>query len=119
MSEKKRTTYKRGSNLDLPTTVDKSKYAYRWTKVSKNSDDYDPRGWEVDLSKDGKPSRRGEDLVLSRMPLDMFEEMSAEKDADRKNQIKHFFEQQAAEDEKDSHEFKKKGGKVKFEFKQE
>lgn len=121
MSEKKRSTYQRGSMTDLPKHVDKTKYGYRWisaTKLSENSDEYEPRGWEVDKNAEGKTTKRG-DLILGRMPIDQFEAMKAEKETARKEQIGLLGQQQAEENERDSHEFRKKGGKVKFELKQE
>jgi len=121
MSEKKRTTYKKGSLVDLPAHIDKSKFGYRWlnaTKLSENTDGYEPRGYELDKNDEGKVTRRG-DLVLGRMPIDQYEAMKEEKDEARKSQMELFFTQQAAEEERLTHEFKKKGGKVKFEFTKE
>jgi hypothetical protein len=122
MSEKKRSTYKKGSLLDLPNHADKSKFAYRWVnanKVSQSSDGYDPRGWELDKNAEGNTTRRGDDAILARMPLDLFEDMKAQKDEERLNQVKTYLEAQAAAEEELSHEFRKKGGKTKFKFEQE
>ncbi len=121
MSEKKRSIYNRGSRLDLPKHVDKSKYGYRWIgaeSLSAASDGYEHRGWEVDKSPEGSVTRR-QDLILGRMPIDMFEAMKADKEEARLNQMKHFMQKQAADEDRLTHEFKKKGGKVKFEFTQE
>jgi hypothetical protein len=121
MSEKKRSTYKRGSLADLPSHVDKSKYGYRWInaeRLHENSDGYEPRGFELDKTAEGKVTRRG-DLILGRMPIDMHNAMRDQKDEERKSQLELLFQKQAAQEDKDSHEFKKKGGRVKFEFKQE
>jgi hypothetical protein len=121
MAEKKRSTYKRGAAGDLPGHVDKSKYYYRWlnaNKVAQNSDYYDPRGYELDKNADGKTTVR-EDRILGRMPIDLYEAMKEEKEEARKSQLQLVLESQAAQEERDSHEFKKKGGKIKFEFTQE
>jgi hypothetical protein len=121
MTEKKRSTYNKGSKLDLPKHIDSTKYGYRWIsseRLAENSDGYEPRGWEIDKSEEGKTTRRG-DLVLGRMPIDMFTEMKEQKDTDRKDQMQLLLEKQSAEEEKEFHEIKKKGGRVKFEFKQE
>lgn len=119
---KKRTVYKKGALLDFPETLcDKTKYGYKWRsaeKLSQLSDGYDPDGWELVKDKDGKHVRRG-DLILAQMPKDMYDAMKESKEEDRKMQLNLLMENQAAELERDSHDFRKKGGKIKFEFKQE
>lgn len=120
MSDKKRTTYKVGSTTTLPKHVDKTKFGYRWLsadKLAAASDGYEHRGYEVDKNPEGNTTKRG-DLILGRMPIDAFEDMKQQKEEARVDQLKLFMEKQAADDERDSHEFKKKGGKVKFEFTQ-
>lgn len=123
MSEKKRTSYKRGTTTSLPSHVDKKKYGYRWLNASKlaaASDGYESRGYEIDKDPAGQVTRR-DDLILGRMPLDVFEEMKAQKDEDRLGQMallkEHHAEQQAVQE----HQLKKMGGRVqgKFELKQE
>jgi hypothetical protein len=119
--EKKRSTYKRGSKLDLPTGIDKSKYGYRWIsaeRLAAASDGYEERGFELHKTEEGKEVRRG-DLVLGRMPIDQYNAMKAEKEEARVNQMALLVEAQAEQEAREGHEFKKKGGKIKFEFKQE
>lgn len=120
--EKKRTVYKPGNLLDMPEhMLDRSKYGYKWRsaeQLSALSDGYDPKHWELFKDKEGKLVRRG-DLILAQMPIDMYQAMKEHKDEARKQQTQLLFEKQAAEFERDSHEFRKKGGKIKFEFKQE
>lgn len=121
-TEKKRTTYKRGSQLDMPEHVlNRAQYGYRWIsaeRLAEATDGYEPRGWSLFKDSDGKHIRRG-DLILAQMPKDMFDAMKEEKEEARNLQLKLLLESQAAEMERDAHEFRKKGGKVKFEFKQE
>jgi len=119
---KKRTSYKRGNELDLPEhNLDRSQYGYRWisaSKLAEATDGYEPRGWELFKDKDGKHVRRG-DLILAQMPKDMHNAMIEAKEEARKSQMQLLLESQTAQTERDSHEFRKKGGKIKFEFKQE
>jgi len=119
---KKRTVYKPGSLTDFPEhMLDRSKYGYKWRaseQLAGLSDGYDPKGWELFKDKEGKFIKRG-DLVLAQMPIDMYRAMQEAKQEARDNQTRLLFDQQAAEFDRDSHEFRKKGGKVKFEFKQE
>lgn len=118
---KKRTVYKRGNDLDLPAGLDKVNYGYRWIsaeKLAAATDGYEPRGWALYTNKEGKHVRRG-DLILAQMPKDMHDAMREEKEDARKNQIRLLMEDQAAQMERESHDFRKKGGKIKFEFKQE
>lgn len=121
-TEKKRTTYKRGNLLDFPEhMLNRSLYGYKWRsqeRLAGMSDGYDPQGWEIVKDKDGKPIRR-EDLVLAQMPIDMYQAMKEQKKEDRESQTRLLLETQAAEFERESHEFRKAGGKIKFEFKQE
>lgn len=121
MTTKKRSTYGAGSRLDLPKHVDKSKYGYRWIsadRLAENSDGYEPRGWELDKDPEGKVTKRG-DLVLGRMPIDMHQEMKQAKEEARVNQMQLMLERQSADEERATHEFRKKGGKIKFEYKQD
>lgn len=122
MSEKKRTVYKPGNLLDFPEQLlDRTRYSYKWRaaeQLAGMSDGYDPKGWELFKDKDGKYVKRG-DVILAQMPLDMYRAMKEDKEATKKRQTELLFENQAAELERESHEFRKKGGKVKFEFKQE
>lgn len=119
---KKRTVYKPGNLLDFPEhLLDRSKFGYKWRsqeQLSALSDGYDPKHWELFKDKDGKPIKRG-DLVLAQMPIDMYTAMKEAKEETRKNQTKLLVENDAAQMDRDAHEFRKKGGKVKFEFKQE
>lgn len=118
---KKRTVYKRGSDLDLPAGLDKAKYGYRWIsaeKLAAATDGYEPRGWALYTDTAGKHVRRG-DLILAQMPIDMYNAMKEDKEDARKSQLKLLIEDQAAQMERDAHEFRKKGGKIKFEYKQE
>lgn len=119
---KKRTVYRKGGLLDFPEHIlERSKYGYKWRsaeKLSQMSDNYDPDGWELFHDKDGKTIKRG-DLILAQMPKDMYDAMKAEKEEARVGQIRFLMESQAAEMEREGHEFRKKGGKIKFEFKQE
>lgn len=122
MSEnvKKRSTYKAKDRLALPDSIDKKKYGYRWLskdRLAENSDGYDPRGWELHKEADGKTLVRG-DLVLGRMPIDEYEEMKAEKDQARRDQMELVLQKQAENLERESHEFRKKGGKIQFNFEQ-
>lgn len=121
MSEKKRSTYKKGSKLDLPQGIDKAKYGYRWIgqdRFQDNSDGYEERGYEIHKDADGKPVRRG-DLLLGRMPIDAHSDRREENEKARVEQTQYVLEKQAAEDEQMAHEFKKKGGKMKFNYSQE
>jgi len=122
MVEKKRTVYREGNRLDFPEhMLDRSRYGYKWRSAERlagMTDGYDPKGWELFKDKDGKHVRR-DDLILAQMPIDMWKAMKEQKDEARENQTRLLFDQQAAEMDRDSHEFRKKGGKVKFEFKQE
>ena len=118
---KKRTVYKRGNDLDLPAGLDKAKFGYRWIsaeKLAAATDGYEPRGWALHTNAEGKHVRRG-DLILAQMPIDMYNAMKEEKEDARKGQMKLLIEDQAAQMERDAHEFRKKGGKIKFEYKQE
>jgi hypothetical protein len=120
--EKKRTTYKPGNLLDFPEhLMDRAKYGYKWRsqeQLAALSDGYDPKHWQIALDKDGKSIKRG-DLVLAQMPIDMYQAMKDHKDEVRRSQTQLLLEKEAAQFDRDSHEFRKKGGKVKFEFKQE
>lgn len=117
MSEKKRSTYKRGSKFDLPAHVDEKKFKYRWVsarKLEQYSDSYDERGYEIDKSgAEGKSIRR-EDVVLAKMPIDQWEQFKADKDQAREDQLRSALEAEAEKTEEMSHELKKLGGKVKF-----
>lgn len=121
MTEKKRTTYKKGSKLDLPKGIDKAKYGYRWidkARFEDNSDGYEERGYEIHRDSDGKAVQRA-GMILGRMPLDTYESRKAEIEEARVSQTEFVLQKQAAEDEKLAHEFKKKGGKTKFTYTQE
>ena len=122
MADKKRTVYKQGNLMDFPEQVmDRSKYGYKWRsqeQLAGLSDGYDPKHWEIAKDKDGKPIKRG-DLILAQMPMDMYKAMQEAKQANRERQTALLFENQAAQLERDSHDFRKKGGKIKFEFTQE
>lgn len=118
---KKRTVYKQGNLLDFPDHLDQTKYGFKWRSAEQlagMSDGYDPKGWELYKDKDGKHIRRG-DLILAQMPIDMYQAMKDSKQEAREASAKHLIEQEAAQLDRDSHEFRKKGGKIKFEFKQE
>lgn len=119
---KKRTVYKPGNLLDFPEhMLDRAKFGYKWRsaeQLSALSDGYDPKGWSLYKDSEGKHVKRG-DLVLAQMPIDMYEAMKDYKKEQREAQTRLVMEKQAAEFERDSHEFRKKGGKIKFEFKQE
>lgn len=119
---KKRTVYKPGNLLDFPEhMLDRSKYGYKWRsqeQLAGLSDGYDPKHWELFKDKDGKYVKRG-DLVLAQMPIDMYTAMKEAKDQARKQQSQLLLEKQASDFERESHDFRKKGGKIKFEFKQE
>lgn len=118
---KKRTTYKRGGELDFPPGLDTTNYGFRWInaeKLAAATDGYEPRGWALYKDKAGNHVRRG-DLILAQMPKDMHDAMKELKEEARLQQVKFLVEAQAAEMDKLAHEFRKKGGKVKFEFKQE
>ena len=121
-TEKKRTVYKPGNLLDFPEhMLDRTRYGYKWRsqeQLAQLSDGYDPKGWELFKDKDGKVVKR-QDLVLAQMPIDMYNAMKEYKDEVRKAQSQLVLEKQAAEFERESHDFRKKGGKIKFEFKQE
>lgn len=117
MTEKKRSTYKAGSKLDLPAHIDKKKFAYRWIsarKLEQYSDGYEERGYEIDKANASGTATRREDLVLGRMPIDQWEEMKAAKDQDREDQLQFALEAEQQKTDEMSHEFKKAGGKVKF-----
>lgn len=119
--EKKRTVYKQGNLLDFPKDLDWANYGYKWRSAERLaglSDGYDPKGWELHTDKNGKHIRR-EDLILARMPIDMYRAMKESKEDMRKQQTQLLLDGQAAQLERDSHEFRKKGGKIKFEFTQE
>lgn len=118
---KKRTVYKPGSLTDFPKDLDWSKYGYKWRsaeQLSALSDGYDPKQWELHTDANGKHIKRG-DLILARMPIDLYRAMKDAKEEARKNQTKLLIENETAQMERDAHEFRKKGGKIKFEFKQE
>lgn len=118
---KKRTVYKRGSDLDLPSGLDHVNYGYRWInaeKLAAATDGYEPRGWALYTDKGGKHVRRG-DLILAQMPKDMHDAMKEAKEEARKGQLQLLLEDQVAEMDRAGHDFRKKGGKIKFEFKQE
>lgn len=118
MSEKKRTTYKTGSKLDLPKHIDKKKYGYRWvsdTRLKERSDGYEERGYEVDKDEEGKVTKVG-DLVLCRMPVDMHEARKEEIDAARENRLNRHFEAQQAQMDEMNSAIKRLGGKTKFKF---
>lgn len=121
MTEKKRTTYKKGSKFDLPKSVDQKKYGYRWVgkeKFADSPDGFDERGYELCKSEEGSVIRNG-DLLLARMPIDMHEERKASIEEARVGQNEFVLDKQAAEDDKLAHEFKQKGGKMKFNYSQE
>jgi hypothetical protein len=120
--EKKRSTYKPGNDFDFPEhLLDRKKYGYRWVAAAKfesNSDEYESRGWVKFKDSEGR-SVRHKDCYLAQMPIDQYEARKEYKDNLRDEQTKLFFENLAAEEERASHDFKKKGGKVKFQFTQE
>jgi hypothetical protein len=119
---KKRSTFSQGTQIDMPEDkLDRKKYSYRWLNaevLAAASDGYEPRGWGIFKDAEGKTIRRG-DLILGDMPIDRYREMKDAEDAEKRDQMSLFFEGQAAEEERLTHDFKKKGGKVKFEFTQE
>lgn len=121
-TEKKRTVYKPGKLTDFPEhLLDRTRYGYKWRaaeQLAGLSDGYDPKQWELFKDKEGKYIKRG-DLILAQMPIDLYKAMKEAKEEARVAQNRLIFENQAAELDRDSHEFRKKGGKVKFEFKQE
>lgn len=121
VAPKKRTIYKAGNLLDFPSHLDWTRFGFKWRsaeQLSALSDGYDPKQWELYKDKEGKPIRRG-DLVLAQMPIDLYRAMKEAKDEARSNQMKLLLEDQADQLERESHDFRKKGGKIKFEFKQE
>lgn len=118
---KKRTVYKQGNLLDFPKDLDHTKYGYKWRsaeQLAALSDGYDPKQWQLHTDANGKHIRRG-DLILARMPIDLYKAMKEAKEEVRVNQMKLLVENESAQMERDAHEFRKKGGKIKFEFKQE
>ncbi len=120
-TEKKRTVYKQGSLLDFPKNLDTANYGFKWRSAEQlagMSDGYDPKGWELYKDKDGKYVKRG-DVILAQMPIDMYRAMKDGKKEAADNQTKLLFEEQASQLDRETHEFRKKGGKIKFEFKQE
>lgn len=121
-TQKKRTVYKQSDMLAFPEAVmNRAEYGYRWIsaeRLNEASDGYEPRGWQLFKGPDGKHVRRG-DLILAQMPIDMYNAMKEAADEARRSQIRLLIESQVAQTEHDSHEFRKKGGKIKFEFKQE
>lgn len=121
-ADKKRTVYKPGSHLDMPEhLLDRKQYGYRWIsaeRLAEATDGYEPRGWALFKDKDGKHIRRG-DLILAQMPKDLFDAMKEEKERARRDQMELLLQGQAEQLERASHEFRKKGGKLKFEFSQE
>lgn len=121
-ADKKRTSYTPGNTLDMPEHIlDRKAYGYRWInaeKLAEATDGYEPRGWVLFKDKDGKHIRRG-DLILAQMPKDMHDAMKKTKDDARKLQHDLMLDSQRAESDRESHEFRKKGGKINFEFKQE
>lgn len=123
MTEKKRSVFKPGALTDMPAFAANDKAnKYRWLNaelLASATDGYEPRGWSI--AKDptsGNSIRRG-DLILGIMPMDQWQQVKEYKDNERREQTQLFFEKQAADDERISHEFKKLGGRTKFEFKQE
>ena len=120
-AEKKRTVYKTGNLLDFPPNLDWVNYGYKWRsqeQLAALSDGYDPKHWQLYKDKDGKTVKRG-DVILAQMPIDMYKAMKDSKEEARINQTKLLIEQEASEFDRNAHEFRKKGGKIKFEFKQE
>lgn len=119
----KRTQYKPGGLTDFPEHImNRAQFGYRWisqSKLAEASDGYEPRGWEIFKEKDtGKVVKRG-DLILAQMPIDMYKDfLTAEKTA-REDQVRLVLEGLHADEERLTDEFRRKGGKVKFEFKQE
>jgi flagellar basal body L-ring protein FlgH len=118
---KKRTTYKAGNETDFPQNLDWSNYSYKWRSIERISaltDGYDPKHWELYKDKDGKTIKRG-DLILVQMPIDLYRSMQDQKEENRRSAAALLVQAQNAQQDRDEHEFRKKGGKIKFEFKQE
>lgn len=120
--EKKRTTYIPKNSFDMPEQMlDRKKFAYAWVAIKKydhSVDEYEARGWVKFKTPDGKVVRL-EEHYLAQMPIDQFEARQKYKDEQRDEQTRLFFDTQAAEEERLSHDFRKKGGKVKFSFTQD
>lgn len=119
-NEKKRSTLIRGSLLDLPANLDRKRFAYRWVSKARldlASDGYEPRGY-VPYTVEGKHVARG-DLILCQ---------KSKEESERDNEIRAEAAAYKTEvtlqamKEKDavlSHEVKKAGGKMKFEYGEE
>lgn len=122
-TNKKRSVYKPGSLLDFPQwSIDDKANSYRWLNaelLAAATDGYEPRGWAI--AKDPKtsnPVRRG-DLILGSMPIDKYREMKDYEDEMKRDQVRMVVQAQAEAEEVLTHDFKKKGGRTKFEFTQE
>lgn len=120
-TEKKRSTLIRGSMLDLPSNLDRKRFAYRWVSKARldlASDGYEPRGYVPYATAEGKHIGRG-DLILcqkSREELNRDDEIRAEMAAHKtESTLQHLKEA----DDKIAHEVKKAGGKMKFEYGEE
>lgn len=117
-TDKKRSSYSRRTNYDLPSWADTKKFAYRWInakKVSDRTDGYDPRGWEKSISPDGTHMRY-KDSILAQMPLDEHAKLVAEKAEAVKLQNEAVLGRIQDEVHALSHEVKKLGGKLKLNF---
>lgn len=116
--EKKRSSYTRRTNYDLPTWADKNKFAYRWVnakKISERDDGYDPRGWEKAVSPEGTHLRY-KDSILAQMPIDEHSKLVADKAQAVKDQNEAVMGRIGEEVRALEHEVKKLGGKLKLNF---
>lgn len=120
-TEKKRSTLVRGSILDLPPSVDRKRFAYRWVSKARldlASDGYEPRGYIPYKNAEGAHIGRG-DLILCQKPKEeanIDNEIRAEAAA-RKTEVT--LQHMKEKDDRMAHEIKQAGGKLKFEYGEE
>lgn len=91
---KKYSTYSEGSILDLPAAAEakRPEFAFRWlskAKLSKRSDGYDGRGWEIFKDDEGNTYEAGGDLILGYASKEFADEIRAHKQRKAKEQQAH------------------------------
>lgn len=118
---KKRSTLKRGSILDLPSDLDRKRFAYRWVnkaRLDHASDGYEPRGYVPYKSVDGKHIGRGDLILCQKTQEDAQADTEMRKEAARRR-TETVLTAEKEKDDRLAYEMKQLGGKMKFEYGEE
>lgn len=112
---KKRTIYSVRSMLELPEWAKKdTAHKYRWVSKRRTarSDGFDARGWSIARNPENNESLESHDLVLHKMPVDVYEAMQEYKQNLTRQNVEHVLESIASTQERLRYEVERSGGKL-------